>query len=229
MNKKFGILSIFLLFILACSFAATPLAPTALPLPPSQTPQPPTAVPPTVTVASPTQPPLGTIALDFVALLCDAKWMNGARHLTSCPDPNTDHSGGYAAVIDPTTEGLSAGTPVILTIPAWSGGAALFLRYPTLNVHAGDHFRATLRCSGPLNPQCAVQFALEYFDQQGKYHSPFLQWNYDPSMPDIQVDADLTALTGQNVDFVLTLRPNNETPQQDVAVWIAPVIYRPNP
>ena len=171
---------------------------------------------------------LGTIALDFVALLCDAKWMNGAQHLTACPPANADRSGGYAMVIDPATEGIPANTPVLLTF-AGTNSAAIFLRYPTFKVHAGDRFRTTLRCSGPANSQCNVQFALEYYDAQGKYHSPFMQWNYNPSMPDIHVDADLSSLTGQSVDFVLALRPNNDTPQQDRSLWIAPLIYRANP
>lgn len=230
MNKKLGLLSIALIFILACSFvASTPPSPIVSPMPVFQSPQIPTAIPPTSTVAPPTQPSLGTIALDFVALLCDAKWMNGAQHLRACPPANTDRSGGYAAVIDPTTEGLPAGTPVILAFPG-TYSAALFLRYPTFKVHVGDYFRASLRCSGPLNPNCDVQFALEYYDAKGKYHSPFMQWNYNPSLPDIQVDADLSSLAGQSVDFVLALRPENgSSAQDDGALWIAPHIYRPNP
>ena len=228
MKKNFGILSIFLMFILACSFLASPPpSPTVLPIPSSQTPQIPTAIPPTSTVA-PTQPAsLGTIALDFVALLCDAQWMNGAQHLTACPNANADHSGGYAVVIDPASEGLPANTPVLLTF-AGTYSDALFLRYPTFKVHAGDHFRTTLRCQ--TNAQCDVQFALEYYDAQGKYHSPFLQWDYKASDPVINADADLSSLVGQSVDFVLALRPENGTSSQDDgALWIAPHIYRPNP
>lgn len=229
MNKTIGLLSFFLIFILACSFAATPPTPTAIPIPLTQTPQIPTPILPTSTIMPTPPASLGTIALDFVALLCDAQWMNGAQHLTACPPANADHSGGYAAVIDPTTEGLPANTPVILAFPG-TYSAAIFLRYPTITVHAGDHFRATLRCSGPLNPNCDVQFALEYYDAQGKYHSPFMQWNYNPSMPDVQVDADLSSLAGQSVDLVLSLRPENgSSAQDDGALWIAPHIYRPNP
>jgi hypothetical protein len=228
MNIKFGILSVFLIFILGCSFLASPTA-TASPIPPSQTPQSPTSIPPTATVLPTQSASLGTVALDFVALLCDAKWMNGSQHLTACPPANADRSGGYAQVIDPASEGLPTNTPAILAYPG-KYSAAIFLRYPTIKVHAGDRFRSTLRCSGPLNPNCDVQFALEYYDAQGKYHSPFMQWDYNPSMPDINVDADLSSLTGQSVDFVLALRPEHgSSAQDDGALWIAPVIYRPNP
>ncbi len=75
---------------------------------------------------------------------------------------------------------------------------------------------------------CDVQFALEYYDSQGKYHE-FLEWNYKTSEPPIIVDAELSALAGQRVDFVLTLRlfHSAESPQHDNGHWIAPRIYRP--
>ena len=230
--KRFAVLSLILIFVLACGFLNSPATSAPAPTAVSVVTQPPataTEIPPTATLA-PTQPAvLGTIALDFVALMCDAQWMNGVQHLTACPPANADHSGGYAVVIDPASQGLPANTPVILMF-AGTDSPALFLRYPSFKVHTGDHFRSTLRCSGPLNPQCDVQFALEYYDAQEKYHSQFMQWDYNPSMPDIQVDADLTSLSGQSVDFVLALRPENGTSaQDDGALWIAPVIYRPSP
>jgi hypothetical protein len=188
-----------------------------------------TAIPPTTTPL-PTSTPaasLGTIVLDFTALLCDAEWMNGAVHLKTCPPSGSDQSGGYAILADPVTEGLPDGTPAILTF-AGSNSAAIFLRYPTLTVHNGDHFRAGLRCE--INIPCDVQFALEYFDTQGKYHSPFLQWNYKAGDPAIEVDADLSSLAGQSVYFMLALRPQNTaSPQQNGGLWIAPYIYRPTP
>ena len=165
--------------------------------------------------------------MDFTALLCDAQWMNGARHLTSCPPSGSDLSGGYATLADPAAEGLSAGTPAILTF-AGTNSAAIFLRYPSLTTHEGDHFRTTLRCQNGV--PCDVQFALEYYDAQGKYHSPFLSWDYKAGDPAIEVDADLSPLAGQSVDFILALRPQNTaSPQQNAGLWIAPYIFRPNP
>jgi hypothetical protein len=185
--------------------------------------------PPTLTpLPTPTPPAvLGTIAMDFIALVCDAQWMNGGQHLVPCPDANADHSGGYAVPLDPTSEGLPADTPVLLTIPATNGYAALFLRYPPVTIQTGDRFRATLRCQSKAH--CDVEYALEYFDARGKYSGPFLSWNYKEGDPEISVDEDLSALAGQTVELVLTLRPQNDTPQLDQSLWIAPYIYRPNP
>ena len=186
-----------------------------------------TEIPPTATFTPvPTSTPIpGTIVLDFAAQLCNAKWMNGGQKLMACPNANADHSGGYAILLDPASEGLPAGTPVLLTIPAWNGYAALFLRYPALTVQAGDRFRATFHCQ--TNAACDVEFALEYYDANGKYSGPFASWQYKTGDAPVNVDYDLSALAGQNVDFVLTLRPNNDTPQLDTSLWIAPQIYRP--
>jgi hypothetical protein len=212
----------------ACNFSGANTPPTmTATVPPTDTA---TAIPPTLT-SLPTQTPpasLGTIVLDFVALVCDAQWMNGGQHLVACPDVNADHSGGYAVPLDPTSEDLPAGTPVLLTIPATNGYAALFLRYPSITIHPGDRFRATLRCKS-TETACDVNFGLDYYDANGKYHSPLVMWPYAAGAAPFEVDYDLSSLAGQNVDIVLALRPNNDTPQQDIGLWIAPYIYRLNP
>jgi hypothetical protein len=223
---------IFSLTTLACSLsgqtASTENAPTFT-FTPFQSTATFTEIAPTATLdpTSTVTPDPGSIVFDFVAMLCNAKWMNGAQNLAACPDVNSDHSGGYAVVIDPATEGLAANTPVILTIPAWNGNAALFLRYPSFIVNTGDRFRATLRCQ--TSAACDVAYALEYYDSAGKYHSPFMSWNYAAGDPALNIDVDLNSLAGQTVDFVLAIRPNNDAPQQDGSLWIAPHIYRPTP
>jgi hypothetical protein len=188
-----------------------------------------TEILPTAALAQTATPTLvpGSIVLDFVAQLCNAKWMNGGQHLAACPNINSDHSGGYAVTIDPESESFAANTPVLLTTPAWNGFAAIFLRYPPLTVHTGDRFRATLRCQSYA--ACDVQYALEYYDGNGNFHSPFLSWNYKAGDPAINVDIELNSLAGQPVEFVLVLRPNNNSPQQDSSLWIAPQIYRSAP
>lgn len=227
--RRFLSLCLFPILLAACAPKAisTPTpsveinpAPVFTPIP-SLTPAPtPTATP----YAS-----LGTIALDFIGLLCNTEWMNGAQHLTTCPDANADHSGGFATPIDPVPEGLPADTPVMLTIPPWNGYGALFLRYPSFTVGENDRFRATLRCR--MSTPCDVQFALEYYDSKGKFHGSFMDWDYITGDPPIQVDAGLSALTGQTVDFVLTLRLFHtlDTPQKDNGLWVAPHIHRPLP
>jgi hypothetical protein len=52
-------------------------------------------------------------------------------------------------------------------------------------------------------------------------------WDYKTGQAPITADFDLSALAGQNVDIVLALRPNNDKPQDDTSLWIAPHIFRP--
>lgn len=127
-----------------------PTDPPTLPAP-SETPAPTPTLAPSPT-PEPTATPyaeLGTVALDFIALLCNAQWLNGGQHLLTCPTSAADQPGGFAAAVDPVAEGLPAGTPVLLTIPAWNGYSSLFLRYPSFTVHAGDRFRATCSAAPP--------------------------------------------------------------------------------
>lgn len=222
--RYISIFSFIALLVSACTPMAVPVLTETPLIEPS-----PTFTPiPTFTASPvPTTTPyatLGTVALDFTALLCNAEWMNGAIKLTPCPNPSADLSGGYATVFDPVSEGLPIDTPVLKMIP---NANALFLRYPPFKVGAHDRFRTTLRC--PASMPCDVQFALEYYDVDGKYNGEFMAWDFKSGDSPIIVDAELASLTGQTVDFVLTLRLFHtiENPQQDNGLWITPHIYRP--
>lgn len=208
--------------------ACRPMVLLAIPSPVQPSPtftQIPTLTPsPTSAVTPP--PLLGTIALDFVALMCNAQWMNGVQYLP-CPPTEASRPGGYPSMMDPVSQGLPANTPILLTVPAQNGASSIFGRYPSFTVRAGDHFRSTLRCVTAA--PCNIEFALEYYDSQGKYHSNFASWVYIGGTPPIPVDLDLSPLTGQKVDFTLAVRPQDSAPQDDLALWVAPHIFRLTP
>lgn len=209
--------------MLACNLSSPAPTATLTAIPASATA---TEIPATPTLI-PTETPIpGEVVLDFTKQLCNAKWMNGGQKFEACPDPIGDISMGYATLIDPATEGISADLPVLLTIPATNGYAALFLRYPALKIEAGDRFRATLQCQASA-PQCDVSFGLDYYDANGKYHSPLVMWDYHSGQQPLIVDFDLSQIAGQNVDLVLALRPNNATPEGDLALWVNPQVFRP--
>ncbi len=174
-----------------------------------------------------TRVPEATVILDFAAQLCSAQWMNGGQNLTACPAENADHSGGLAELADPLALNLPFDTLVLRTIPAWNGFNSLFLRYPALTIEADDRFQTVLTCDATY--ACDVQFALEYYDAAGKYHSPFMAWNLKGREAPISVDVSLQELAGQKVDLVLTLRVfhSMDAPNQDNGLWISPQIVRP--
>lgn len=198
------------------------VSPTVEVLPSATLPPTPTIIP--SSTPFPSDPP-GTIAMDFVALLCNADWMNGTQHLTPCPGPSADHSGGYAMISKDLSEPFPPGIPVVQMV---ANAGALFLRYPSYKVGVGDRFRTTLHCAA--SAPCDVQFALEYYDSQGQYFE-FMEWSYATGDPAIEVDADLSVLAGQKVDLVLTLRLFHAlvSSQHDNGLWGAPHIYRPLP
>ena len=222
--RKFPPTLVLMLFLAACGPAAASVPPTATaarvftPIPTFTFTPPPTA---------PLADPPSTIVLDFIAQLCSAKWSNGAHYLAACPPTTVDRSGGYAMGVDPLSEGLPAGTPALLTVPAWNGSSSLFLRYPKYTVRAGDRFRTSVFCS-KATPLCDVQFALEYYDAQGKYQE-YYRWNQVSGQAPTVLDVDLNVLANQNVDLVLVLRLFHalDNPQQDHGIWVAPHIYRP--
>ncbi len=185
----------------------------------------PTLTPSPVATSTP-MPALGTIALDFTALMCNAQWMNGVQYLP-CPATDASRPGGYPSIMDPASQGLPANTPVLLTVPAQNNASSIFGRYPPFLVRTGDRFRATLQCVKAL--PCNVEFSLEYYDSQRKYHSLYGDWHYHGEDPPIPVDFDLSALAGQTVEFTLAVRPLDAARQNDLALWIAPHIFRPNP
>jgi hypothetical protein len=169
--------------------------------------------------------PEATVILDFAAQLCSAKWMNGGQNLKSCPSENADRSGGLAELADPIPLSLPFDTLVLRTIPAWNGFSSLFLRYPALTLEGGDRFQTVLTCDATY--ACDVQFALEYYDTAGKYHS-FMAWDLKSREAPISVDVSLQELAGQKVDLVLTLRVFHslDAPNQDNGLWISPRIVR---
>ncbi len=224
MQTRLCLILLFLLFS-ACSPAGFNPSPPTAQASPTFTPIP-TLTPSPTAAAQPTPLPAGTITLDFSARMCNAQWMNGVQYLP-CPATEASRPAGYPSLMDPVSQGLPPNTAVLLTVPAQNGASSIFGRYPVYLVQAGDRFQATLRCVSDV--PCQVEFALEYYDAQGKYHDHFGAWQYSGGDPPIPVDLDLSPLAGQRVGFTLAVRPQNSSPQNDLALWIAPHIFRPNP
>ncbi|MFN8414388.1 MAG: hypothetical protein U0Z26_18550 [Anaerolineales bacterium] len=183
----------------------------------------------TMTVAPTVEPSSNAthVTMDFIALLCSAKWANGTKYLTACPAAGADLSGGYAIKADPQVEHFPGYTPLLLTVPAWDGNNSLFLRYPAYMVQAGDRFQSSVVCQ-LTEAKCDVQFALEYYDAGGTYH-PLFEWNQVKGAAPIDINEDLSALANQSVEFVLVMRLFHrlDNANEDHGLWIDPHIYRP--
>jgi hypothetical protein len=228
MRRLLILCSVFILLAACTQISVSTLQPAtqvsaSATLPPASTFTP---VPTFTSIPQPTSTPsdsLGTIGLDFIALLCNADWMNGAVHLTPCPNSSADLSAGSATAFHAPTKEFTDIT-ILRMVP---NANALFLRYPAYKVSAGDRFRTTLLCEN--SAPCDVQFALEYYDADNKYHDSFQTWDYKTGDQPIAVDVDLSPLASQKVDFVLALRLSHQIQdsEHDNGLWIAPHIYRP--
>ena len=204
-------LSVFIftiIFLPSCNLppAVEPVA-TIVP-PPANTSIPtPTEISPTPTPIAFLPPAPETVALDFVALTCSAKWSNNAYHIP-CPGHLDEIERGYVEYSDhAVAEGMvSVEAPLISMLPGQGdgNGIGLFGRYPPLTIYPGDFFQATLACHG--DSPCNAEFALEYFDQSGNYTDTDWSWTHQAGDSLEELSVDLSSLAGQTVELMLVMR-----------------------
>ena len=162
------------------------------------------------------------IGFDFVAELCNARWTNNGNDLP-CPgggDPRNSPD-GYVRLYDAATLGVNESNSAILTYPAQNTFEGVFGRYPEYEVHSGDQFFTYVTCISEA--PCDVNYALDYYDGNGGYHSDFASWDYRGNEPMKEVIVELSPLAGEKLEFVLALRPNNSR-ESAFALWIGPRI-----
>lgn len=237
MRKFFLIL--LTLTLSACNLPAAAPPPTSTPvsapsttsLPPASTPtsEPsPTPMPLTFTPADP-----DNVVLDFTEQVCFAEWSNNTIHLP-CPGDPQDSGSGYVTIMEEVIlqDGTRVSAPTLLTIPANANYQyGIFGTYPTLTVYPDDHFKAVLACQeGPIG--CDVEYSLHYIDHNNNFRQlaretgPVPLTSHDSLQPGYtMVDIDLSALAGQSVRFVLTVRDHGGY-QAFPALWIGAHIQR---
>ena len=239
MKIKFAII-LFALFLSACfGLPSTPqVAPPVEP--PTVTVAPPptatfTPIPTFTETPAPTSTPLfqfndngKSVVLDFTAQLCEAKWVNSVNpQPLPCPGDLNNVGKGYIGLLSGSDQGLDLNFPMIQAFPAYDNAGGLFGRYPKFTVGANDEFRASLTCRSG-HPNCQVEFVLGYYDANGKYHESFpINYYRFGVEPPINYVQPLNSLSGQTVEFVLTVRSMFQSdPLEAWALWISPRIVR---
>lgn len=145
-----------------------------------------------------------------------------------CPGHLEDIDNGYIEYTDHTVlEGMtSVEAPIIIGLPGKGGtfvGIGLFGHYPPILVYPGDTFKATIACQGDAD--CNLEFALEYYDSQGKYWDTNWSWIHIAGDGPQEISVDLSSLAGQTIELMLVLRAKEELENQ-WAVWIQPHVSR---
>lgn len=168
-----------------------------------------------------------SVVFDFTSRVCEAKWVNSVdTKALPCPGDLNNPTSGYVGLLSGSDQGLDAGFAMILNMPASNNAGGIFGRFPKFQVGPNDEFRASLACR--TNSNCEVEFALGYYDANGKYQEAFpIQYYRQGVEPPINYVQPLNSLAGQTVEFVLVVRAKYlSDPMAAWALWISPRILQ---
>lgn len=162
------------------------------------------------------------LALDFVSSACAAEWESDAGTLP-CPGELDDEDGFVIPLSNPRLENRNEDEPALLTHPENADNGYIRGTYPPLTIKNGDRFVSDIGCMAD-SEQCNVTFRLEYINRNGALKK-LGDWNekYDGFLTTINLD--LSDLSGQSVQFVLSVSANGSA-RDDNAVWFVPHIDR---
>lgn len=172
-----------------------------------------------VTPVTPT--PTMTVGFDFISQGPNASWRNATETL-AWGDPGADDNGVAAEVLNRKFEDGKTYPRSLATFPEKVTDGLIRGEYPAYSVKAGDHFRATLG----LKDGCEVgkvRYSFSYMS--GNTEVVLAEWVEKCDDKVTQVDIDLSALQGQSIKFVLTVRTEGSY-AQDYAHWASPRIER---
>lgn len=174
----------------------------------------------------PTPTPASDTAYDFVAHVCEAQWVSAAGVLP-CPGSEGDARGFVRVISNPALEnGVTLPYPALLAVPQNVHNGYILGLYPPFRVQPGDRFEAFVGCEYGAT-SCLVLFRLDYRVGDGPLQT---LWSFGERYDGMifAADLDLTALSGQDVRFGLTILANGPA-SGDRALWVAPRIRRPYP
>jgi hypothetical protein len=197
----------------------------------------PTSTPtPTATPTATTEPSLtptatstsaseSQIVFNFVGQACAATWTNGEQGLP-CPGQPADAQGAVFTLDAPSLEtGSQANGVALSTLPQAVDGGSIEGTFPLFTVQSGDRFRAELGCPQG-QAECNVLLQLSYLTVDDELKPKLLgSWaeTYDGTTS--VVDLDLGSLAGKSVSFVMTVR-GDQASSQNQALWVSPAIWR---
>lgn len=166
------------------------------------------------------------IAYNFASEACKAAWSSKNTDPLSCPGKTNETGSGYVIPeAEPIREdGGKENEPGLITRPNNSADGYITGIYPNFKVQNGDKFKATIMCEGGMTG-CDIYFRLQYrtgtgpVQTLGEWHEAFDGMWY-------RAEVDLSALAGQNVQFILTVA-NYTDATHNSGLWLSPIIYRP--
>jgi hypothetical protein len=162
--------------------------------------------------------------LDFAANFCAARW-SSSTGTVSCPSSADDFSkGSVYRTFDPKIEKDYQDDEITLVVVPSSGPTGMIMgRYPAVTVRSGDRFQALVGCMSGME-RCDATFQLNYVASNGVVYT-LGTWREVYDGMHTRIDLDLSALDGQQVEFILQVH-NNGSSQDDKVFWMTPQIKR---
>ncbi len=160
---------------------------------------------------------------NFAVNACSAVWTNEDGVLP-CPGLKGDASGFIATLSEPALESRHDDEPTLWMFPKKEEKGWISGTYPSLLIEAGDHFFTYVGCLDN-SPKCKVTFQLDYRVKGTSTIVNLGSWDEEFDGNITFIDLDLSALAGQEVEFIFTVRAK-ASPDDDNAFWLSPNIQR---
>lgn len=155
------------------------------------------------------------VVYDFAQVICLARWDSARAQFLSC-DGSDDEQG----VLDGFVRIGRNGT--IELKPNNQQGGWIAGYFPPIEIHAGDHFVATVGCVDEQNG-CSIAFALSIIVLDGPQAGPNEFFLTDPSPLSademIELDIDMSSLAGNVVTPILYVAENGGRSLEALGYW----------
>ena len=162
------------------------------------------------------------IPYDFLLSYCDATWWNSEGETIPCQGTPNRTNGFVLLDPNPSTEKGLSDLPGLWVHPYLKVEGAISGRYPAYTVQDGDHFRAQAGCING-NTNCNITFKLLYNTGSGP-NITLGTWKELYGGGITKINVDLSALAGEQVQFILRAVVSNNSPEDANGVWLIPRI-----
>jgi hypothetical protein len=166
-------------------------------------------------------PGAGRVRYSFSDHPCDAEWNSGQEVIPCLSDP--DLSGPAVSIQSASTIGGKKIEGQAVLVPTGSFDY-VYGEYPTIEIQAGDHFKATIACLTD-SPDCNMDFDV-YLQMLNRPGIHLGAWSPKGENRIEEINLDLTKFAGRRVRFAfVTSKDDYKKAGQDI-VWILPKIEK---
>jgi hypothetical protein len=164
------------------------------------------------------------VIYDLASDYCDADWSSDEDNNLPCPGANSGNDGFVIRLSNPDLENRQEDEPAIWMRPNHDNNGYIQGVFPDLDIKDGYHFTATIGCLDN-NDDCEVQFTLVVIKENGD-EDTLGSWAEASDGLVREVDVDLSAFKGDEINLVLIVEPNNNDFSEANAFWFVPQVVK---